>query len=847
MAIVDILEPRTEVREGEFQGVLQAHKVDSSTDRLENDPRRLLSMTYPSNALETALGYVGDKLSHRDNQGTITINGPYGSGKSHGLLALYYLFDRPDVGQEWLDRWDIDIDLPNKADTTVLSTSETDADRIWEPIFKDLGASEILDDIKRYPTVEHIEQLANDTSVAIFFDEIETWWGSFDRDEESELVDRNEFFLQNLLEVAKDPDSELLVFITLLDKNEDLKRILNRTSPYTVDLNDSGDRERVILHRLFETTPEGVDENAVRDVVREYIEGYASPVEIPEEKRYENRMVETYPFHPELLDLLDDLYEAAEGRQNTRGAMGVLADAIEEVHDETDLIITSDIDVRPFRGFHQVLYDRFVSDRDEVKDIKYGDDLLKTILLYTINDRAKEASVTQCLLGTFKPNVNSISRLDMSLHDLYGTAHYLNRDAKDGPYYLTEDPKLSALVTREQERILNHDPDAVKDKLAEVVRDDVWGGESNIYIHERDEVPKGSGISVVVRLNYESNGNLKPILSDFLEDRTYANTILFITPSKEVRDDDTILRKTARVLGAENLQGKVDDEKDELGRIIRDERRELTNELEGRYGKWVKWGQDSSGELRMRRISVNADINDVRAEVGHDKTYIGEMIESEVEGTENGIRVESMLNDFKQFRRMAVVLDDSTFYSAVRKLHRDGKIVLEGDRSNYYVAEKGDYPSEITDNLTIHHPDHLPDYVFEEEGEDQTEAGDTGMEGEADDIGGVSGGTDGRTVGGTSTGEGSTVTTSGVTSGTTGETDGDTTSIESIELEGNGARVLRSQAGSRLNNETDTITSIDITYGESGLTKAELIELIETLPGASQIDVGVTVRRTDED
>jgi len=30
-------------------------------------------------------------------------------------------------------------------------------------------------------------------------------------------------------------------------------------------------------------------------------------------------MVETYPFHPELLDLLDNLYEGGKERQNVRG------------------------------------------------------------------------------------------------------------------------------------------------------------------------------------------------------------------------------------------------------------------------------------------------------------------------------------------------------------------------------------------------------------------------------------------------------------------------------------------------------------------------------------------------
>src|SRR6056297_3612253 len=133
MQISDLVVPREEVVEGRFQGVLQAHKVGSSDDRLENDPSRLLSMTYPSNALETAFDHVDNKLRARDSQGGITLTGPYGAGKSHGLLTLYHLFNSPEMGQEWLDDWELGLDLPDSADATILSTSETDADHIWEP------------------------------------------------------------------------------------------------------------------------------------------------------------------------------------------------------------------------------------------------------------------------------------------------------------------------------------------------------------------------------------------------------------------------------------------------------------------------------------------------------------------------------------------------------------------------------------------------------------------------------------------------------------------------------------------------------------------------------------------
>ena len=826
MTIADFLTPRNEVIEGQFQGVLQAHKVGSDQDRLENDADRLFSMTYPSNALQTAFDHVDNKLRGRDNQGGVTLSGPYGAGKSHGLLVLYHMFNSPNVAQEWVDEWDISLNLPESSKATIHSTSETDADLIWEPIFRDLGREDILDDIKRYPTTEHLERLTEEGPVAIFFDEIETWWESFDESKNEELLERNEFFLQHLFEVANDPEEDLFAFATLLDKSQDIKRIVNRTNPYAVDMNDTGDREQIILHRLFETRQGDVDEKAIRDVVSEYVDHYNYPIEIDESKRYENRMVETYPFHPELLDLLDDVYDAGRERQSVRGVMNVLADTVRRKYDETDLLITCDIAPSAFRGINQTLFNRYTSDKDAVDGIDFGDDLLRTIFLYTIEEREQRASVTECLLGTFKPEKTTVDKLHMSLEGLYGVAHYLDRDSQKENYYLTEDPKLTALVTREQERVLEDDRGKIEETLVDVVRSDVWSNDVSVYPDE--DVPDRKKLTTVVMLDYLSNGALRAKLDNFFGGRTYQNTILFVTPKKEIRDDEEIISKAARVLGAENLRGNVDDG-GELTSIIRDERRELRNELEDRFGKWVKWSEGPSGDgIRMRRIDVAADVDDVKDKVGRDKTYVGEKIREEVADAENGIAIASMLNDFKQFRRMPILLSDEVFYSAVSQLYRDEKIVLEGDRANFYVPQKGDALPDLSDDLTIHHPDNLDESIFEEEPEPVPNSEDEG-EGEADDTTTLKQQPETKSVPPKSDNKSSV-----------------TVSTEVIKLEGNSARVLRSMADSRINGEKDEATHLDLSYDVDNLSKDELVEFLEQLPSGEHIDATVTVEREDE-
>jgi hypothetical protein len=841
--ISDFLTPRDEVLEGRFQGVLQAHKVTDGEDRLENDPNRLLAATYPSNALRNIFDRVGNKLDGRDNQGGITLTGPYGAGKSHGLLVLYHMFNSPGVAQSWVDEWDIPIDLPSDANATIVSTSETDADLIWEPVYRGAGREDILEDINRYPTTDHVEALAEDGTFAVFFDEIETWWESFSDEADSELLERNRFFLQNLLEVANDPEGDLFAFITLLEKSESLQEILQRTNPHAENLNATGDRERIIIHRLFEDTPDDMDESEIRSVVERYVDSYVDPIEIEEPKRYENRMVESYPFHPELLDLLESIYEAARERQNVRGVMNVLADTVRENHDQTDLIVTSNVNPRAFRGIDRNLFDRFAADERQLADSdnEHAVDLLQVILLYTLDDRSQMASTTQCLLGTFKPDETTVDRLDMDLTNLYGTAHYL--DQQDGSYFITEDPKLTALVSREKERILEENRDRAVETLAEIVRDEVFGGE--VYVYGHDDVPDEQSQTFVVTLENTSNGSLTSELGEFFSGMRYQNTVQFITPKKRVLEDDDIIDKAARVLGAESLRGKVEDERGELEPLIRDERRQLRNALEDRYGRWVKWsGTDDGESLRMRRKTVDPDVGAVKDKIGRDKTYIGETIVEQVRGNESGIRVESLLNDFLQFRRFPVLLDEKVFYSAVRELHRDGDVVLEADRANFYVGDFGEYPPEIEDSMTVHHPDNLPASVFQQDDEKTDDGDDEEGQQRIQDPPGRSserGDDDGGTTTATSGGDGVTEPPDEDVI----EPEDAETVTESVEvsLEGNSARVLRSTAESRINASTDTIEHVRLSYDLDDLSKEEFIEFVESLPGGKKIDATVVVER----
>jgi len=358
LRIKDILTVREEVVKGAFQGVIQTHKIDAKEQRLENNPQKFLSITYPSVAIRRILERIGEKISGKSNQGGFLFVGPYGSGKSHTLITLYHLFNNPDLAKDWGRQWKIDVELPEKSKSIIVSTRRYDVDHLWEPIFKLLGKEDLLCEVKRFPTTDQIEEAIGEGTVAIFIDEIENWYGAFDPETQSHLIEQNETFLEHLLEVASDPNKNLFVFVTFLEEKKGLKKIFNRTKPVRIDVSPIEDRERVILHRLFENT-ETVEDNKIRTVVKNYVDAYSEPIEINDIMGYKRRLIRTYPFHPLLLDTLFQIYEAATERQDVRGMLNVLADAVRDTYEKRDLILLGDVDENAFRGIDLHLVEKY--------------------------------------------------------------------------------------------------------------------------------------------------------------------------------------------------------------------------------------------------------------------------------------------------------------------------------------------------------------------------------------------------------------------------------------------------------------------------------------------------------
>lgn len=805
--IKDIIKPRSEILENKFQGVIQSHKVDSEEARLESNAEDLFKVTYVSSALKRVLERVNEKLTNASNQGAILLVGPYGAGKTHGLITLYHLLKKPQLAKKWLRGWNIDIALPPSTKTCIVSTRRYDVDFLWEPIFSKLGREDILGKIKRFPTVDQIEDIVADETCAIFVDEIENWYGSFDPEKQADLIERNETFLEHLFEVANDPNKNLLLFLTFLEEKEGLKKIFNRTKPVRIDVSATEDREKIVLHRLFEDSDKK-DLDRIEQIIQGYMDKYSEPIRIENSYKYKQRMTETYPFHPLLLETLTQVYEAATERQDIRGMMNVLADMIQDNYDKKDLLLICDIDENAFRGMDLWLVEKYSYDLGRVKGISYAAEILKSILVFTLNDKTIGVTESDVLLSVFSPTQGqTLNALIMDLENIYGKPHYLH---KEGDLYLFKhDLNIFALMEKEKKNITDKD---LKNKIAEITKKDVF--ENRVFMYGFDSIPDDSKIKMVVSLeSWGENDTLKNKLAEFYQGKNWQNTYIVILPNIEsIFSSYEVMEKTRRLLAGENLQGQVEDKEKKIQKLVTEEREHIADKIKVSYGLIVKWVAGRK-ELAPRLINVIPDISAIREKAGSDSSLVGDCILQEVKDKAEGVRLEFIINDFKKFRRLPLVLDDEVVFSAIRNLHRDKRLVMQGDRGKWYID---DVPKSLEFGFVIFDPKYAPPGEIIDTGAGEIHEGEEKPEEK----------------------EPGEVTSPEV----------ERREKKQLQLRGNSPRVILSQIEART-QEKDLFTGINIKYQfTKKLPKQEIMKFIKMLPQEeAEIEGEVELWREHED
>jgi predicted AAA+ superfamily ATPase len=363
----EIAVPHRDVLEGTFQqsefaADITAVHTGKATREYQNAPA-FYERTYITEGMRLLLTSVAKRLNGNGGDPVIQLQTAFGGGKTHTMLAVYHLATRegsisdlPGISSV-LDQAGVMevprakvvvIDGTNLAPGHAWKSGQQTIHTLWGELAWQLGGEEAYDKVKEAdengtsPGKDTIKNLlAEYGPCVILIDELVAYIRQFP--DSAQLsggsFDSNLSFVQALTEaiklvpnailLASLPESEVeagsgkgVAALKALEKS--FGRVQALWKPVATE-----EAFEIVRRRLFEP----VADSAARDEVcnafkATYIsEGSKLPSET-QESRYADRMLQSYPIHPEVFDRLYEDWATLDGFQRTRGVLKLMAKVI---------------------------------------------------------------------------------------------------------------------------------------------------------------------------------------------------------------------------------------------------------------------------------------------------------------------------------------------------------------------------------------------------------------------------------------------------------------------------------------------------------------------------------------
>lgn len=352
---------RDEFRGKRLKGTAIELSNDSNTGATQIAARQFLEITYPTHDILKGIEAVGP------NHGRpVVVIGERGLGKSHLMAALYHTVNDPASTREWLNSWastlsDANIGKIVLRDGMLVIGESLHRQRykfLWDLLFerhprgefikgKWEGMGEAKTDI---PSDKLIVELLEHTPTMLLLDEFQTWYDGLTNTEQCPWKNWAFNFIQILSEIAKERPDLLVLVISVRNGGSDAYQQVHRVNPVAIDFKAGGnaeriqqDRRRMLLHRLFDNRLQianGTIESLVAQHVSESFRLFDVPPAEQERKRHE--FIESWPYAPHLLRLLEEQVLVATDAQETRDMIRILANLYKSSGESVPLLTAAD-------------------------------------------------------------------------------------------------------------------------------------------------------------------------------------------------------------------------------------------------------------------------------------------------------------------------------------------------------------------------------------------------------------------------------------------------------------------------------------------------------------------------
>jgi hypothetical protein len=366
-----IATPHEDIRKGQLAEAVFAANLwavaQGTAPQVYLDPEAFFQKTYLTTGLKNVLSKVGKALAGQSESGDriISLQTSFGGGKTHILIALWHLAKHADVIRQSAAykelRDAIGGQLPRRACNVAVFTHQTcDATQgrktkegvhthtLWGELALQLGGKALYariaenDQNRTVPQGLFVEILRAASPCLILLDEIADYCvgAAAVNVGKTTLCDQTISFIQQLSEaihqvkgaavVATLPASH--VEVASSEKGQEiLQGLEKRFGRMGADVKPVADEEiyEVVRRRLFEDLGDPAEHARVASA---YLNLYRQhEKELPSDATkatYKERILNAYPFHPELIDALYLRWGAHPDFQRTRGVLRLLASIV---------------------------------------------------------------------------------------------------------------------------------------------------------------------------------------------------------------------------------------------------------------------------------------------------------------------------------------------------------------------------------------------------------------------------------------------------------------------------------------------------------------------------------------
>ena len=566
--------PHRDILRGNFTSDTYAAKLGQVVKKAGSleyrNSQHFFAKTYMTEGLTNLLSGVEGRLNGRDRKNQdpiIQLKTPFGGGKTHTLIALYH------KAYEW------------NAQPIVIVGSEIDtADTFWGEIENQLTGQ--IEHFKGSvaPGSDSINALLTQQNgpVLILMDEVLQYLtrASGVSIKKSTLADQTIAFMLSLTDAVSSCHN--VVFLVTIQESEIQQiensfplftELLRRMRKMVTPVNDD-EISSILRKRLFID----VNEKNAKKIIQEFTNYAKKEAILPsgiQASEYRDRFEKSYPFQPEVIDVLYEKWGSFPNFQRTRGVLRLLShvvhnacgrnlpyitlsdfdllntdireELLEHIDKQYRSVLASDL-IGPNAGVKVV--DKGLG--DTLKNLELGTRTATTIFLSSFSGSLERGAVSDEIKRSATRTDIPAATIDTTVNQL-GQHLFFLRTEKDKFYFDTQ-PNLARIM---KTLIENVDGDKVSVRKSIQLKrgfKSAQGALLNTYISPKNsrDIPDTSELKLIV-FPERNEIMIEKLLTEYGDSpRIYRNTLFFLIPSSDSTSQlDVEVRK---ILACEEIQ-----------------------------------------------------------------------------------------------------------------------------------------------------------------------------------------------------------------------------------------------------------------------------------------------------